>query len=84
MSHLEDAYDTYTEDFNENDDNTPILSKSELITLTLNERQDITNYMFNILCNRIETNSINFMRYMNFRNFTEWFIDHLESDIIDY
>ena len=47
MSYLEDEYDTATEDFNENDDNTPILSKSELITLTLNERQDITNYMFN-------------------------------------
>jgi hypothetical protein len=84
MSYLEDDYDTSNEDFNENDDNTPILCKSELITLTLNERQDITNYMFNILCNRMETNSITFMRYMNFRNFTEWFIDHFESDIIDY
>jgi hypothetical protein len=83
MSYLEDEYDTATEDFNENDDNTPILSKSELITLTLNERQDITNYMFNVLSNRMETNSITFMRYMNFRNFTEWFIDHFESDIID-
>ena len=84
MSYLEDDYDTSNEDFNENDDNTPILCKSELITLTLNERQDITNYMFNILCNHMETNSITFMRYMNFRNFTEWFIDHFESDIIDY
>ena len=83
MSYLEDEYDTATEDFNENDDNTPILSKSELITLTLNERQDITNYMFNVLSDRMETNSITFMRYMNFRNFTEWFIDHFESDIID-
>jgi hypothetical protein len=83
MSYLEDEYDTATEDFNENDDNTPILSKSELITLTLNERQDITNYMFNVLSDRMETNSITFMKYMNFRNFTEWFIDHFESDIID-
>ena len=84
MSYLEAEYDTSTEDFNENDDNTPILSKSELITLTLNERQDVTNSMFNVLCNRIQSNNITFMKNMNFRKFTEWFIDHFESDIIDY
>lgn len=71
-------------DYNEYDenDNTSI-SKEELITLTLNERQDATFHMFNLLDRIIKDNAIDFMRFMNYSNFNRWFIDHFESDIVD-
>ncbi len=87
MPHIDDDVnyninnDVDSNEYDEND-NTPI-SKEELITLTLNERQDATYHMFNLLDRIIKDDAIYFMRFMNYSNFNRWFIDHFESDIVD-
>jgi hypothetical protein len=87
MPHIDDDVnyninnDVDSNEYDEND-NTPI-SKEELITLTLNERQDATYHMFNLLDRIIKDDAIDFMRFMNYSNFNRWFIDHFESDIVD-
>lgn len=87
MPHIDDDVnyninnDVDSNEYDEND-NTPI-SKEELITLTLNERQDATYHMFNLLDRIIKDDAIDFMRFMNYSNFNRWFIYHFESDIVD-
>jgi hypothetical protein len=85
MSYYDNDYDDNTnlDEYNENDENNPTMSKNELIILTLNERQDAIFNMYTILSKHIENNNISFMRFMNFRNFTNWFVDHFESDVVN-
>lgn len=88
MSYFDDEYAENTNndlgDFNEYDENdNPLICREELITLTLNERQDATNHMFNLLERIIIEDEIKFMRFMTYRNFNSWFIHHFESDLVD-
>ncbi len=72
------------DDFNEYDeDNNPLICREELITLTLNVRQDATLYMFKLLEEIIERDEISFMRFMTYTNFSNWFIHHFDSDLVD-
>lgn len=71
-------------DFNEYDENdNPLICREELITLTLNERQDATFHMFNLLERIIREDEVDFMRFMTYSNFNSWFIHHFESDLVD-
>ena len=88
MPYSDDEYDNknnnFDGDFNEYDeDNNPLICREELITLTLNERQDATLYMFKLLEEIIERDEIEFMRFMTYTNFNNWFIHHFDSDLVD-
>ena len=88
MSNSDNEYDDNTNndlgDFNEYDENyNPLICREELITLTLNERQDSTFHMFNLLQRIIIDDDIEFMRFMTYSNFNSWFIHHFESDLVD-
>ena len=88
MPYSDDEYDDNTnnnlDDFNEYDENNnPLIRREELITLTLNERQDATFHMFNLLERIIREDEIDFMRFITYSNFNSWFIYHFESELVD-
>ena len=89
MPYSDDEYDENTNNnfdgyFNEYDENdNPLICRQELITLTLNERQDATWHIFKLLEQIIQTDEIDFMRFMNYTNFNSWFIHHFDSDLVD-
>jgi hypothetical protein len=87
MSHFDDEYDdnkNNVNDFNEYDENdNPLICREELITLTLSERQNATNYMFNLLEAIIQRDEIDFIRCMTYSNFNSWFIHHFDCDLVD-
>ncbi len=88
MSYFDDEYAENTNndlgDFNEYDENdNPLICREELITLTLNERQDATWHMFNLFERIIIEEEIDFIRCMTYSNFNRWFIHHFESDLVD-
>jgi hypothetical protein len=89
MPYSDDEYEenknnNFDVDFNEYDKNdNPLICREDLIILTLNERQDATFHMFNLLNSIIQEDNIEFMRFMNYTNFNNWFIHHFDSDLVD-
>ena len=87
MPYFDDEYDdnkNNVDDFNEYDENdNPLICTEELVTLTLNERQDATWHIFNLFERILREDEIDFIRFMTYSNFNGWFIHHFESDLVD-
>jgi hypothetical protein len=71
-------------DRKDDNDSEPVLTKYELDMLTIDEDQKATLYMYNRLKDYIDNRSFLFpiMDKMNITNFTMWFSENLDNDLL--